>query len=182
MLLTACAGDLLLEHQIGVAPMHAMSKRAEVALGFGFCVLLCAPLMAACAWAVSHWVLDPLDLTILLLPMLVAVLFLVVNAVRRLLEIIATEQCERLATFAPLLLLNGLLFGTALIVLDKAESLLGAVGLAIALAFGYLVLLLVFSTLRERLDAGHVPAPFAGSPITLLTLGILAMCFEAFLG
>jgi electron transport complex protein RnfA len=89
---------------------------------------------------------------------------------------------ELLGVFLPLITTNCAVLGVALLNLDRQHGLLESLVFGAAAAAGFGLALLLFAALRERIDFGDVPAAFKGTPIALVTAGLMALAFMGFSG
>ena len=84
--------------------------------------------------------------------------------------------------FVPLLLVTSVLLGAALLEVQTQQGLLTSIFFGIGTALGFGLVLVIFATLRKRIDAADVPIAFQGASILLITLAIVAMAFMGFTG
>jgi electron transport complex protein RnfA len=178
----ALAGNLALEYQLGLCPLLAVSRRYEVAQGMAVVTLVIVPLLAAIGYAVQADILLPLGLTAWQLPVWALVFFLVLQGVE-----LATLRSrpvlhEQYAVFLPLLRINCLVLGAALLAVDKFDGFLSACLGGLGMAAGYALVLLMLAALRERLALAEVPAAFRGAPITVITLGLMSLGWQGLKG
>ena len=89
---------------------------------------------------------------------------------------------EALGIYLPLITTNCAVLGAATINADSNYTVPEATVFGLCSGIGFALALLLFSSLRERLDLAEVPKPFQGTPIALITAGILAMAFVGFSG
>jgi electron transport complex protein RnfA len=87
-----------------------------------------------------------------------------------------------LGIYLPLITTNCAVLGMATIVGSEEYTLLTAFVFSFASAVGFLLVMYIFATLRERIDNGNVPKAFRGVPIALISAGIMAMIFAKFTG
>ena len=80
----------------------------------------------------------------------------------------------------PLLIGNGLLLGT--LVLSASTDFTAMLARSLGIAAGFLIVMLLFAAMQDRLDGADVPAPFRGAPILLVTAAIVALGFMGFAG
>ncbi len=66
--------------------------------------------------------------------------------------------------------------------IQKDLSLLQGVVYSVATAIGFALALVLFAGIRERLEMEDVPSALRGTPIALITAGLLAMAFMGFAG
>ncbi len=82
---------------------------------------------------------------------------------------------QQVDAMVPVILVNSIILAVILLSQNQSQSFFGALVYGICTGTGFLFLLLVLTSLRERIDNQNVPAPFRGIPILLITLGILSM-------
>ncbi|HDR52353.1 MAG TPA: electron transport complex subunit RsxA, partial [Mariniphaga anaerophila] len=70
----------------------------------------------------------------------------------------------------------------AILTIQKEFNLVEGVIFAVANAIGFGLALLLFAGIREHLDLQDVPKGLKGTPIALISAGILAMAFMGFSG
>ena len=180
LFLSAALGDLALEYLLGISPLLAVTRKVEAARGLAAGVAVVAPLAVLASWLVTAQLLVPLGLTALRLPVIVLVITLLVQGLAAAVARLRPAWREDICVFTPLLLINCVLLGTVLVSFELAGDTAGLLALALGLPLGYALLLVVFAHLRERLAASDVPAPFAGAPIALISLAIIAMALSGF--
>jgi len=89
---------------------------------------------------------------------------------------------QALGIFLPLITTNCAILGVAILTIQKDFNLLEGVVFAISNAVGFGLALTIFAGIREQLDLGNIPKGLKGTPIALITAGILAMAFMGFSG
>lgn len=173
------AGEIIFVYMIGLCPILALSRRFDVAIGFAAVVVLTAPTAAALAC----WVLgDARDHFAVKLPLSIISVFVSIYGWRWILCYFVPRLRSILEAYVSMMAINCALLGIVLLSLD-VDGDLGAIGLrAGALAGGYAVSLVIFAQLRQRLAGSDVPEPFRDTPLTLITLGIVALALYGFRG
>lgn len=89
---------------------------------------------------------------------------------------------QALGVFLPLITTNCCILGVAILVIQKEYNLLESVVYAISTAIGFALALVIFAGIREQLALTRVPEGIKGTPIALITAGLLAMAFMGFSG
>jgi electron transport complex protein RnfA len=89
---------------------------------------------------------------------------------------------ELLGVFLPLITTNCAVLGVALINLERQHGFVESLVFGAAAAAGFGLALLAFAGLRERMETTDVPAAFRGTPIALVTAGLMALAFMGFGG
>jgi Na+-translocating ferredoxin:NAD+ oxidoreductase subunit A len=151
------------------------------AMGMARAHLLAVPAVTVVSWLLAAYALEPLGLTFLRTPVLVAVVLAVVPCVDTLLRRRDKFVPSRPA-FSILLSASSAVLGVALVSEQRAASFAAACLLALLTAIVFGLLLLASATLHERLRYADVPAPFRDAPITLIMAGLMALGFMGFTG
>ena len=87
---------------------------------------------------------------------------------------------QALGIYLPLITTNCAVLGIALIAVRNEYNALESFVAGFSAGLGFLIAILIMSTIRERLDGEWVPKPFRGIPISLVTAGLMALAFAAF--
>jgi electron transport complex protein RnfA len=87
-----------------------------------------------------------------------------------------------LGIYIPLIATNCAVLGVALINVQQSSNFVQSVFFGLGAAIGFALVLVMFSAIRERLEAADIPKPFRGTAIALLTAGIMSLAFIGFAG
>lgn len=181
--IAAClANNLVLDYLIGLSPVFAVSRKIETAFGLSLAMLLITPLTSLLTFAVNFYILSPLNLQYLQLLMFVIIVSLTLFSVERLLKLSRPALHEQVSVFIPLLMVNTALIGAALLNIQANQGLPESLLFGIGSAIGFGIVLVILTSLRERIMVSDVPASFQGASILLITLGIISMAFMGFTG
>jgi electron transport complex protein RnfA len=131
---------------------------------------------------VWHWILEPLGLGYLRTLVFILLIAAVVQVTEMLVRASSPLLHELLGVFLPLITTNCAVLGVALLNLEKQHGLVESLVYGAAAAAGFGLALLAFAGLRERLEAADVPAAFRGTPLALITAGLMALAFMGFGG
>ena len=114
------------------------------------------------------------------------VYILVIAALVQMLEMIlkkiAPALYQALGVYLPLITTNCAVLGVAILVIQKDYNLLQSIVFAISNAVGFAVAMTIFAGIREQLGMTRIPRAMEGTPIALVTAGLLAMAFMGFSG
>ena len=89
---------------------------------------------------------------------------------------------QALGVFLPLITTNCCILGVAILVIQKDYNLLTGVVYAFSTALGFALALILFAGIREQMGLSNIPKGMQGTPIALITAGLLAMAFMGFSG
>jgi electron transport complex protein RnfA len=160
--------NVVLGQLLGICPLLGLPRGPRLALRSSLLLAAAMPAAALLAWALRRLVLEPLGLQALEMLALCLVLSLLLLAPFR----------GRFGLLLPHALLNCAVLGVALLCAGAGAA--GSLAVGAAAGAGYLLAVVVFAGLRERLDREWAPAAMRGPPLSLLTAGLMALAFLAF--
>ena len=185
--------NIVLSQFLGICPFLGVSKKIDTALGMGAAVTFVLVLATVVTYLLQKllilWHVEFLQ-TILFILVIAAL----VQMIEIILKKISPSLYQALGVFLPLITTNCCILGVAIIVADPAQlmqklpgealqaNLLTGSLYALATAIGFALALVLFAGIREQLAMAKVPKAMEGTPIALLTAGLLAMAFMGFSG
>ncbi|MCK5200263.1 MAG: electron transport complex subunit RsxA [Spirochaetales bacterium] len=172
--------NFILTQFLGLCPFIGVSKNVESAVGMGFAVTFVMALASISTWAIYNYVLIPLDIVFLQTITFILVIAALVQFVELVIQKISPALYKALGIFLPLITTNCAVLGIALINVRNDYSALESFIAGIAAGLGFLLAILLMSTIRVKLDSEWVPKPFRGIPIAFITGGLMALAFMAF--
>lgn len=181
--------NIVLSQFLGICPFLGVSKKIDTALGMGAAVTFVLVLATVVTYLLQKllilWQVEFLQ-TILFILVIAAL----VQMIEIVLKKISPSLYEALGVFLPLITTNCCILGVAILVANGTNklpvgadhNLLTGTLFALATAIGFALALVIFAGLREQLSMNKVPKAMQGTPIALLTAGLLAMAFMGFSG
>ena len=165
----------------GICPFMGVSKKIDTALGMGMAVTFVMALASfACFWVYELLVL--LNLTYMQTVAFILVIASIVQVVEMFLKKMVPALYKALGVFLPLITTNCAVLGVVLVnVAEGYDVLLSTVNGA-AGGLGFTLAIVLFASVRERVDKAECPESFKGFPIALITAGLLALAFMGFSG
>ena len=165
----------------GICPFMGVSKKIDTALGMGMAVTFVMALASAACWAVNT-LLVRLGLEYMQTVAFILVIASIVQVVEMFLKKSVPALYKALGIFLPLITTNCAVLGVALVNVQKGYDFLRSVVNGAAGGLGFLLAIVLFASLRERVDRSDCPECFKGFPITLIAAGLLALAFMGFSG
>ena len=164
----------------GICPFMGVSKKIDTALGMGMAVTFVMALASAACWAVNLL----LGATYAYMQTVVFILVIasIVQVVEMFLKKIVPALYKALGVFLPLITTNCAVLGVVLVNVQKGYDFLASVINGAAGGIGFTVAIVMFASLRERVDKSDCPECFKGYPITLIAAGLMALAFMGFSG
>ena len=172
--------NFILTQFLGLCPFIGVSKNVDSAVGMGFAVTFVMSLASLTTWAIQHWLLVPLGLEFLQTVSFILVIAALVQLVEMVVQKISPPLYRALGIYLPLITTNCAVLGIALIAVRSDYNALESFVAGFAAGIGFLLAILLMSTLREKLDSEWIPRPFRGTPIAFVSGGLMALAFMAF--
>ena len=166
----------------GCCPFLGVSEKPDTALGMGMAVTFVMTLSGAVTFVVYEYLLKPFGLEYLQTIAFILVIAALVQIIEIALQKISPKLYQALGIYLPLITTNCAVLGAATINANTGRSVLDAALFGCFSGVGFALALVLFSSLRERLDLAAPPRACAGTPLALITAGILAMAFIGFSG
>lgn len=183
---TIFVNNVILAQFLGICPFLGTSKKTSTAVGMGAAVIFVLVLATLVTYLLNKYVLVAHGLEFLQTIAFILVIAALVQMVEIILKKISPSLYTALGVFLPLITTNCCVLGVSLKVVGEGfiygnnvgEAVIYAAGIAI----GFAVALIIFSGIREHIDLMEAPECTKGTPIALITAGILAMAFMGFGG
>ena len=181
--------NIVLSQFLGICPFLGVSKKIDTAMGMSAAVIFVLTLATVVTYLLQmllvKWGLEFLQ-TILFILIIAAL----VQMIEIMLKKVSPALYQALGVFLPLITTNCCILGVAILVANGTEKLpmgvehgmLTGTLFAFATALGFGLALILFAGIREQLALAKVPEAMKGTPIALLTAGLLAMAFMGFSG
>lgn len=167
---------------IAICPFLGVSKKVETAMGMSAAVAFVLTIATIVTFLIQKFVLDVFGLGYLQTITFILVIAGLVQMVEIILKKVSPALYQALGVFLPLITTNCCVLGVAIQVIQKQYNLLESVVYAFSIAIGFALALIIFAGVREQLAMTNVPDGMKGTPIALITAGLLAMAFMGFSG
>ena len=170
---------------LGICPFLGVSKRLNTAVGMSLAVTFVMLLATAVTYPIYMELLVPRGLEYLQTIVFILVIAALVQFVEIALKKYIPSLYSALGIYLPLITTNCAVLGVTMLVIEKsgpdygfAHAMVNALGTGI----GYLVAMVLFAGVRERLEDADIPEFLKGLPITLVAASLLAVSFNGFAG
>ena len=165
----------------GICPFMGVSKKIDTALGMGMAVTFVMALASAACYAVNK-LLVLLSLQYMQTVAFILVIASIVQVVEMFLKKAVPALYKALGVFLPLITTNCAVLGVVLVNVQNDYSFLISVINGAAGGLGFTLAIVLFASLRERVDKAEPPECFKGYPLALIAAGFLALAFMGFSG
>ena len=173
--------NFILVQFLGICPFMGVSKKMDTAAGMGFAVTFVMGLASAFTWLVNQ-LLVKLDLEYMQTVAFILVIAALVQFVEMFLQKSIPALYEALGVYLPLITTNCAVLGVAVLNVQSGYNFIESVVYGITGGVGFLLAIVLFASIRERLQFSEPPKAFRGFPIALITAGLMALSFMGFSG
>lgn len=174
--------NIVLSQFLGICPFLGVSKKIDTALGMSGAVAFVMTIATIFTYIVQKTVLEPFNIGFLQTITYILIIAALVQLVEIILKKVSPALYQALGVFLPLITTNCTILGVAILVIQKNMNMLESVVFAISTAIGFGLALVLFAGIREQLSMTKLPKGMDGTPISLLTAGLLALAFMGFSG
>ena len=174
--------NFVLAQFLGLCPFMGITRGYDTALATGIATTFVLALAAVSTHLLYNGILVPLDLEYLRIILFIVVIAGVVQLVGRYIEATSVVLHQMLGIYLPLITSNCAVLGVALLAVNQDLNLLETLVFSIGAAGGFTLVMVLFGAMRETLDHDSVPAPFRGTPIALISAGLMSLAFMGLTG
>ncbi|MBR5851586.1 MAG: NADH:ubiquinone reductase (Na(+)-transporting) subunit E [Bacteroidaceae bacterium] len=182
---------------LGMCSFLAVSKSVKTAIGLGVAVIFVQVITLPVNYLLQTKVLAAdgvfgVDLTFLAFILFIAVIAGIVQLVEMIVERFAPALYSQLGIFLPLIAVNCAIMGGSLFMQQRiglpAENtqaitcFADSIAFAIGSGLGWMIAIVLFAAIREKMEYSNVPKPLRGLGIAFITVGLMAMAFMCFSG
>lgn len=173
--------NMVLAKFLGICPFLGVSKKVPTAASMGIAVTAVMVISTAVTWPIYAYILLPK------FEYLQTIVFiLVIAAIVQLLEIaikkFSPPLYSALGIYLPLITTNCAVLGITILNFDKGYSFVESLVNALAAGLGFLLAMVIFAGVREKLESADIPEGLKGLPITLIAAAIVSLSFLGFAG
>ncbi len=174
--------NFVLSQFLGICPFMGVSKKVDTALGMGMAVIFVMGVASAVNWPINKFILEKYDLQFLQTVAFILVIASLVQFVEMFLQKSVPSLYEALGVYLPLITTNCAVLGVVLQNTQKGYTFAEGLTYGIGGGIGFLVAIVLFASVRERMEFGKCPKSFEGFPIALVAASLIALAFMGFSG
>ena len=176
------ANNFIFSQFLGICPFLGVSKKVDTAIGMGFAVTFVMGLASAVCFLVNNFILVPLDLGYMQTVAFILVIASLVQFIEMFLQKAMPSLYTALGVYLPLITTNCAVLGVVLLNVQSNYNFISSVVYGVTGGIGFMVAIVLFASIRERLVFAEYPKSFEGFPIALITAGLMALAFMGFSG
>ena len=167
---------------LGICPFMGVSKKVDTALGMGMAVIFVMGVASAVCWPINKYLLVANGLDFMQTVTYILVIASLVQFVEMFLQKAMPSLYQALGVYLPLITTNCAVLGVVLQNTQNNYSFIESLVYGITGGIGFLIAIVLFASVRERLEFSECPKSFEGVPIALVTAGLIALSFMGFSG
>ena len=178
----ALVNNFVLSQFLGICPFLGVSKKVETAAGMGGAVLFVITIASLCTSTLYNLLLKPNHLEYLNTIVFILVIAALVQFVEMVLKKMMPALYKSLGVYLPLITTNCAVLGVALLSVQNDYGILASTINGIGASVGFFLAIVLMAGIREKLENSNIPEAFKGTPIVLITAGLMAIAFCGFSG
>ena len=167
---------------LGICPFLGVSKKLNTAVGMSVAVIFVMGIATAVTYPINTGLLVKYNLEYLQTIVFILVIAALVQFVEIILKKFIPSLYQALGIYLPLITTNCAVLGVVLLNIDNgygfAQSMINSIGAGV----GFMVAMIMFAGVRERLEGCNIPKALNGLPITLIAASLVSVSFQGFTG
>lgn len=180
----ALVNNVVLSQFLGLCPFLGVSKRIETAAGMGGAVIFVITLSSGITTLIYNYILS--NSAINLTYMRTIVFIVVIAALVQFIEMVLKKHMQglyqALGVYLPLITTNCAVLGVAITNTDENYGIFKSMVNGFGTAVGFTIAIVIMAGIRERIEHNDILKNFKGSPIVLITAGLMSIAFCGFAG
>ena len=174
--------NFILVQFLGICPFMGVSKKLDTAVGMCAAVTFVMGLASAVTWLIDTVLLQPMGLEYMQTVAFILVIASLVQFIEMFLQKSVPALYTALGVYLPLITTNCAVLGVAQANITSGYNFIESVTYGITGGLGFLLAIVLFASIRERLEFADSPKCFEGFPLALVTAGLMALAFMGFSG
>lgn len=174
--------NYVLSRFLGICPFLGVSKKLNSAVGMGIAVTFVMLIASAVTWPIQYYLLDAFGLGYMQTIIFILIIASLVQLVETVLKKFIPALHKSLGVYLPLITTNCAVLGITMLNITDELNFVQSIFNALGAGLGFMLAMLLFSGVRERLETADIPEFLKGLPITLVSASIVALSFLGFAG
>ena len=174
--------NVVLSRFYGICPFLGVSKKVKSSLGMGIAVVFVIIMATLICWPLYNFILVPAGVPFLDTVAYILVIASLVQLVGLFIKKFSPSLYKSLGIYLPLITTNCAVLGVVQSNTDQGLNFLSSLANGIGTSVGFLIIIVVFSCIRTRLESANTPKAFRGLPIALITAAIMAIALMGLQG
>ena len=182
LLAALLVNNFVLAQFLGLCPFMGITKSYDTAFATGLATTFVLSLAAVTTHILYHGILQPLGLEYLRIILFIVVIAGLVQLVQVYLRASSPVLQQLLGVYLPLITSKCAVLGVSLLAIGQSLSLVQTLFYAIGAAAGFTLVMVLFGAMREQVEQSNLPDAFKGTPIALISAGLMSLAFMGFQG
>ncbi len=178
----ALVNNVVLSQFLGLCPFLGVSKKVNTAAGMSGAVIFVITIATIVTWLINEFILIPFNVMYMQTIVFILVIAALVQFVEMFLKKFSQGLYQSLGVFLPLITTNCAVLGVAISNVTNGYGFVTALVSGIATSIGFAIAIIILAGIREKIEYNDIPESFQGTPIVLLTSGLMAIAFYGFAG
>lgn len=174
--------NFVLSKFLGICPFLGVSKQVKTASGMGIAVTFVMLLSTMVTFPINKYLLVKYDLEYLQTIVFILVIAALVQLVEITLKKYIPSLYNALGIYLPLITTNCAVLGVVVLNIDEGYNFAASVANTFGAGVGFLLAMVMFAGVRERMESSDIPEKLKGLPITLVAASLTSMSFLGFTG
>lgn len=179
---SALVNNVVLSQFLGICPFIGVSKKTKTAAGMGGAVIFVITLASLVTSLIYKFILEPTGFEYLQTIVFILIIAALVQFVEMFLKKVMPPLYQALGVYLPLITTNCAVLGVALTNVQKSYNILEGVVNGFATAVGFTIAIVIMAGIREKIEHNNISPALKGTPIVLVTAGLMAIAFFGFAG
>ena len=179
---SALVNNVVLSQFLGICPFIGVSKKVNTAAGMGGAVIFVITLASLVTSVIYKFILEPTGFEYLQTIVFILIIAALVQFVEMFLKKMMPPLYQALGVYLPLITTNCAVLGVALTNVQKSYTVLEGVINGFATAVGFTIAIVIMAGIREKIESNNISPALKGTPIVLVTAGLMAIAFFGFSG
>lgn len=182
MMTVVLVNNFVLSQFLGICPFLGVSKKLDSATGMGIAVTFVMILATAVTWPIQTYILESYEIEYMQTVVFILVIAALVQLVEMILKKFVPALHKSLGVYLPLITTNCAVLGVTIMNIDDGLGYVQSVFNAFGAGVGFLLAMILFAGIRQKLDVADIPQAFKGVPAVLIAASILSLSFMGFSG
>ena len=178
----ALVNNVVLSQFLGLCPFVGVSKKIKTAAGMGAAVIFVITISSLFTSLIYKFILVPLDMTYLNTIVFILVIAALVQFVEMVLKKYSQPLYQSLGVYLPLITTNCAVLGVALLNVQNDYNIIESIVNGFGTALGFTISIIILAGIREKTEYNDITPALKGTPIVLITAGLMAIAFSGFSG
>jgi len=182
LLSSILVNNFVLSRFLGICPFLGVSKQVETAVGMGAAVTFVMALASVITWLLQYYILVPLNIAYMQTIAFILVIAALVQFVEMFIKKSSPTLYQALGVYLPLITTNCAVLGVAILNINSGYNLIETLINGTGGALGFMLAIVLFAGIRERMETNDFPTSFLGFPIALVAASLMSIAFLGFQG